>query len=407
MKQSVLFTRAFKSFPSDEEARGIRFLVRAGFVNKEAAGVYSFLPLGLRVLRNIESIIREEMDRVGGQEILMPILHPRENWEITGRWTSFDALYKVKNREGKEAALGPTHEEIIFPVIKKMVSSYRDLPVYVYQIQDKVRDEARAKSGLLRGREFWMKDFYSFHRDETDLDGFYEKMKKVYLGVFKRLGLKVLVVKASGGTFSKYSHEFQVLSPVGEDLVLYCGKCGFAENKEIAQVKDGEVCLECGGMIKAGSSIEVGNIFKLNTRFSEPFSVAYKDEEGNQRLVYAGCYGIGVSRLMGTIAEVLSDERGLIWPELEAPFLVHLLELDGGRGDVIYRDLQRSGIRVLYDDRKISAGEKFAEADLIGIPWRVVTSKKTGTKLEVKARSSAETRLVTLLNFKRLLKTKR
>lgn len=394
MKQSELFTKAQRTFPSDEEAEGIRFLVRAGFVNKEMAGVYSFLPLGLRVMRKIEKIIREEMEAVGGREILMPVLHPRENWEKTGRWKNLDVLFKVEGRDGRELALGPTHEEIVVPLAKKFISSYRDLPVYVFQIQDKMRDEPRAKSGLLRGREFWMKDFYSFHASEADLDKFYAKMAKVYTETFRRMGLLALTVRASGGTFSKYSHEFQVLSAVGEDTIFYCSRCQLAENKEISGLKQGGACPECRGKIREEKAIEVGNIFKLGTKYAEPFQLRFKDRAGKEKTVVMGCYGIGISRAMGAVAEVYHDPKGLIWPEGVVPFQVHLLELEGASGKKICEDLQKAGIEVLYDDRKISAGEKFAEADLMGIPWRLVVSKKTGDKVEVKKRGEDGVRLM-------------
>ncbi len=403
MRQSELFTRVERISPKDEEARSAKFLVRAGFINKEAAGVYSFLPLGLRVIRKIEGIVREAMSQVGGQEVLLPVLHPRDKWEKTGRWQSMDVLFKLKGREEREFALGPTHEEIIFPLLKRFVSSYKDLPTYVYQIQDKFRDEPRAKSGLLRGREFLMKDLYSFHADEADLGQYYDKMIGVYQNLFKAMGIQPVLTEASGGTFSKRSHEFQLLSEVGEDTIYYCEKCDWAENKEMAEVKTGTKCLKCGGKLEEKKAIEVGNIFKLNTRFSEPFEVMYKDEKGKENLVYAGCYGIGISRLMGAMAEVLSDEQGLVWPETVSPFGAHILELTGGSATKIYSDLQKKGIEVLYDDRKISAGEKFAEADLIGIPWRLVVSAKTGDKIEVKRRGEKESKLVKISEFIKMI----
>lgn len=403
MRQSELFTKSFRTFLADEEAEGIRFLTRAGFVNKEMAGVYSFLPLGLRVMRKIEGIVRGEMAEAGGEEILMPVLHPKENWEKTGRWKNLDVLFKVEARDGRELALGPTHEEIVVPLAKKFISSYRDLPIYVFQIQDKMRDEPRAKSGLLRGREFWMKDFYSFHASEADLDKFYAKMAKVYAKTFKRMGLDVLQARAAGGTFSKDSHEFQVLSAVGEDTIFYCSKCQFAENKEISSLKEGGVCPECQGEIQEVRGIEVGNIFKLGTKYSEPFGLKFKDGDGSEKTVKMGCYGIGISRAMGVVAEVFHDDKGLVWPDTVAPLRAHLLELEGASGEKIYQDLQKAGIEVLYDDRKISAGEKFAEADLIGIPWRLVVSKKTASKVEIKRRDQENVSLTTLEEFLKLL----
>ena len=406
MLQSQLFTKVARNFPKDEEAVNAKLLTRAGFVEKVSSGVYSFLPLGLRVLRKIEKIIRDEMEAVGGKEILMPVLHPKESWETTGRWKVFDVLYKLKSREGKEFALGPTHEEIVVPLVAKFVNSYKDLPIYLYQIQDKFRDELRVKSGLLRGREFLMKDFYSFHNSEGDLDSFYEKMKKAYARVFSRVHLQTKVVKSSGGTFSKYSHEFQVLTPVGEDAVFYCEKCDFAENKEIAEVKEGSDCPDCGGKIKVSQGIEVGNIFKLGTKFSKDFELIYKDEKGKENLVWIGCYGIGVSRLMGAIVEIFHDEQGMIWPETVAPYASHLIELGEGKAKKLYEDLQKSGIDVLYDDRNMSHGEKLTEADIIGIPLRLVQSEKTGDKVEVKRRDAKETKLLTSSQVTSLLKPK-
>lgn len=406
MFQSELFTKVARNFPKDEEATNVKLLVRAGFVDKVSAGVYSFLPLGLRVMRKIEAIIREEMEAVGGKEVLMPVLHPKENWETTGRWKTFDVLYKLKSREGKEFALGPTHEEIMVPLVKKFVNSYKDLPVYLFQIQDKFRDELRVKSGLLRGREFLMKDFYSFHTSEGDLDSFYEKMKKAYAKVFSRVHLQTKLVKSSGGTFSKYSHEFQVLTPVGEDTVFYCEKCDFAENKEIAEVKEGSKCPNCGGIIRVSQGIEAGNIFKLGTKFSKDFELIYKDEKGKENLVWIGCYGIGISRLMGTIVEVSHDEQGIIWPDGVAPFSAHLIELGDGKAKKLYEDLQKAGIDVLYDDRNLSAGEKLTETDIIGIPVRLVVSEKTGDKVEIKRRDAKEVELLTPSQVVSLLKPK-
>ncbi len=406
MRQSLLFTKTKREAPKDEEAVNAQLLIRAGFVDKVMAGVYSFLPLGFRTLKKIENIIREEMNAVGGQEVVMPVLHPKEAWEKTGRWDTFDALYKVKGKDDREMALGSTHEEIIVPLAKKFISSYKDLPAYLYQIQTKFRDESRAKSGLLRGREFLMKDLYSFHSSQEDLDKYYEKMKKVYQRVFQRCGLKTLIAEASGGTFSKYSHEFQALSDTGEDTIYWCEKCGWAQNSEIF---DGgtTVCPKCGEKIKISRSIEVGNIFKLNAKYSEPFDLKFKTESGEEKIVIMGCYGIGLSRVLGAIAEVSNDEKGIIWPENVSPYQIHLLNLtnDKQKGEKIYRTLsaygesaeggQKAGIEVLYDDRdNVSAGEKFADADLIGVSYRGVISEKTGDKIEIKKRNEEKTKLV-------------
>jgi prolyl-tRNA synthetase len=412
MLQSSLFTKTLREAPKDEESLNAKLLIRAGYVDKLMAGVYTFLPLGLRVLRKIENIVREEMSNIGGEEVLMPTLQPKEPWITTGRWEGFDALFKaVSHYNEAQFALGPTHEEVIVPLAKKYVFSYRDLPFAAYQIQTKLRDEPRAKSGLLRGREFRMKDLYSFHADAADLDGYYEQAKEAYRAVFGRLGLEALIVEASGGTFSKLSHEFQVLIPAGEDTVYHCAHCGFAKNKEIIDeelkglgIGDSGKCPACGGELQVSAGAEVGNIFKLNTKYSDPFELTYKDESGAALPVVMGCYGIGTSRIMGVIAEKYADDKGLVWPEAVAPFRVHLLALGGVSGSAIYDNLQAAGVEVLYDERDVSAGEKFADADLLGIPFRAVVSSKTGDKIEVKRRGSGEAELLTPHEFLKLLK---
>ncbi len=401
MLQSQLFYKTTKEISEEEKSINAQLLVRAGFVDKLMAGVYTYLPLGLRVLNKIKKIIREEINVIGGQEILMPALTPKENWTTTGRWDSIDVLFKLEGSGGKEYALGSTHEEIVTPLVKKIVNSYRDLPLAVYQIQDKFRDEPRAKSGLLRGREFSMKDLYSFHADEADLDSYHEKAKEAYLKIFKRLGLDALVVEASGGTFSKYSHEFQVLTESGEDLIFYCKKCRYAQNKEIAEYKSGDKCPKCGGEIIEGKSIEVGNIFKLKTKFSEAFDLNFLDKEGKKKIVMMGCYGIGPSRILGAIVEVSHDNRGIVWPKEVAPFDIHLVPLfskDEKKNKKIEREsekllesLQKAGFDVLYDDRKEpSSGVKLAESDLFGIPVRLVISEKTLEKNSVEVKSRRE-----------------
>lgn len=399
MRQSELFTKAKREAPKDEEAVNAQLLIRAGFVDKVMAGVYTFLPFGWRVLKKIENIIREEMNAVGGQEVLMPVLHPKEVWEKTGRWEGFEALYKIKGKDKREMALGPTHEEIIVPLAKKFINSYKDLPVYLYQIQTKFRDESRAKSGLLRGREFLMKDLYSFHAAEEDLEQYYEKIKKSYKKIFEKIGIGCLtyLTFASGGTFSKYSHEFQTLTPAGEDKIHTCEKCKIAINQEI--INEQKSCPECSSKnLKTEKAVEVGNIFKLKTKYSSAFNLKFKDRQGNEKDVIMGCYGIGLNRLMGAIVEIYHDGKGIIWPETVAPFIIHLLNLSDKRrakSEKVYRTLQKAGIEVLYDDRDdISVGEKFADADLIGIPYRAVISDKTGDKIEIKKRNEKKTRLV-------------
>jgi len=399
MKQSQLFTKTQRNAPKDEPSVNAQLLIRAGFVDKLMAGVYTLLPLGLRVMKKIENIIREEMNAIGGQELFMPSLQPKDLWIKTGRWESMDDLYKVKDKSGRVFALGPTHEEIIVPLAKRFVNSYKDLPFSAYQFQNKFRMELRAKSGILRGREFMMKDLYSFHLNQEDLDSYYEKAKTAYFNIFDRAGLKdqTYLTFASGGTFSKYSHEFQTATPAGEDTIYICQKCSLAINKEIKG--ETEACPECGGKdFREEKAIEVGNIFKLGTKYSAPFDLSVKDEKGEKITSVMGCYGIGLGRLMGTVAEMYHDEKGLSWPESVAPFAVHLLKIKNTKekgkvdqaADRIYEDLTQAGVEVLYDDRNSSAGEKFADADLIGIPYQLIISEKTlkDNQVEIKNRKT-------------------
>lgn len=549
MLQSKLFTKTLKEAPKDEVSLNAIYLTRAGYIDKVTAGVYTYLPLGLRVLNRIAGIIREEIDAVGGQEVLMPAINPKELWTQTGRWQGMaEVLFKFKGVGDKEFTLGPSHEEVVTPLVKKYASSYKDLPAAVYQIQDKFRNEPRAKSGLLRGREFIMKDLYSFHASEADLESYYARVKDAYLKIFARCGLEALVVEASGGFFSKYSHEFQVVTPFGEDKIFFCPNCRHYQNREIAtgkpnqpeggmepekplneveaqreasiaasvklmkipawkvlkniiyQTKNGllgvtirgdlnvnEVklkayledyslrpandeelahaglvpgfispvnnqkikfigdlsvatvnnyvtganikyqdyinvnlnrdfqlgsladladinedyaCPKCGAKIESVKAIEVGNIFKLKTKFSEAFDYKFVDADGKLKPVLMGCYGIGLGRLMGTIAEVHHDQQGLIWPKSVAPFAAHLIQVGDDlavakKAKAVYDKLLAAGVGVLFDERnQFTPGQKFADADLIGIPYRLVISAKTGTKIEVKKRGDVKSELV-------------
>lgn len=398
MRQSKYFLKTSKTTPADDISVNAKLLEQGGFVQKVMAGIYSFLPLGRRVLEKIEDIVREEMNKIGGQEVLMPALQPKANWEATKRWSDLDVLFKVKSQHGYEYALGPTHEEIVTPMALPVIGSYKDLPMAVYQIQTKFRDEPRAKSGLLRGREFRMKDLYSYHADEADLEKYYHKVSiPAYQAIFQRLGLEARLTEASGGTFSKYSHEFQVEIENGEDTIYVCKKCGLAKNKEIFEA--GVKCTGCQSSdwreIRAS---EVGNIFPLKTKYSAAFNLQYTDQDGKKQPVIMGCYGIGTSRLMGVLVEKFHDDKGIIWPESVAPFRVHLLSLKGAekQADEIYQKLVDAKVEVLYDDREASAGVKFADSDLVGIPMRVVVSEKTlaQNSLEVKSRAEKEARLV-------------
>ncbi len=406
MKQSQYFLKTNKTVSSEDTAINAKYLEQGYFIYKNSAGIYSYLPLGWRVIQKIAQIIREEMNATGALELFMPALHDKRYLTATGRW-DVDVVYKVISGEDKEPKfnISWTHEEISAEIASKYVNSYKDLPFAFYQIQTKFRHEPRAKSGLLRGREFMMKDLYSFHTSEEDLMKYYDKVKDAYLKVFERCGLKAYYTLAAGGEFTaNFTHEFQVLSDVGEDITLICDKCGYAENVEISKLKDGDACTECAdGTIREHKSIEAGNIFPLGTKYSEAFDLQFTDKDGQKKYVVMGSYGIGLGRLMGTIVETMHDDKGIIWPESVAPFKVHLLSLSSGddeisrQADQIYQNLQAAGIEVLYDDRDASAGEKFADSDLIGIPYRVVISGKTmaENKVELKKRNSSEADLIT------------
>jgi len=413
MLQSKLFYKTTKEKSADIESISHDLLVRGGFIDQLMAGVYTFLPLGYKVLKNVENIIRNNIADAGGQEILMPVLQPKENWIKTGRWNNLDILFKIRGSGDKEYALGPTHEEVVSPLAKKNVFSYRDLPFAVFQIQTKFRDELRAKSGILRTREFLMKDLYSFHATQEDLDKYYEKMIKVYFNIFKELGIKnqTYLTLASGGTFSKYSHEFQMVTEAGEDIIYICNKCKTAVNKEIKN--ETPACPNCSSdSFIEKKAVEVGNIFKLGTKYSLPFDLKFKDKDGTEKPVIMGCYGIGISRAMGAVVEASYDERGIIWPKSLSPFLVHLVQLGDDKkvtaaAEKLYTDLQKEKISVLYDDRlDKSAGEKFAEADLIGIPYRVIISQKTLAKnsVEVKERNKSLAKIVKLKGLVKIIK---
>lgn len=399
MRQSQLFTKTRREAPKDEEAKNAQLLIRAGYVHKEMAGVYSYLPLGLRTLNNIVEIIRQEMNAIGGQELVMSSLQNPELWKRTDRWDQ-DVWFKTALNAGGELGFGWTQEEAVTNIASQHVSSYRDLPFAAYQMQTKFRNEARAKSGIMRGREFLMKDMYSFHADEADLDTFYERVTAAYERIFERLGLGAVTFRtfASGGAFSKYSHEFQTLSEAGEDSVYVSRDKNIAVNDE---VMNDEVLADLGlsrGGLEEAKAIEVGNIFKLGTRFSSALGLAYKDEHGEDKPVVMGCYGIGPTRLMGTIVEVLADDKGIVWPEAVAPFKMHLLSLVPNDdtvvayADALYEALTAAGASVLYDDRDARAGEKLADADLLGMPVRVLVGKDTiaSGQVEVVDRKTGE-----------------
>ncbi len=403
MRQSQLFTKTERNAPKDEATVNAQLLARGGFVSKLMAGVYNYLPLGLRVLRKIEQIVREEMDAVGGQEVSMAVLHPKANWMTTGGWDKIDVLFKLESRTEKEYALGQSEEEVVTPLVMRYVTTYKDLPKSVYQINWKFRDELRSKSGLLRGVEFLMKDMYSFHETQEDFDRYFAEVKRAYFKIFERLGLVAKATEASGGAFTqKISYEFMVLTDAGEDDILYCDACEFCVNVEIAKEKEGDGCTRCGkGTLHAAKASEVGNVFDLGQKFVKDFDVAYTDRNGEKKHPIMGCYGIGISRLMGVIVEKYHDEKGIVWPDAVAPFRAHLLAVGGADGAPLYESLQKMGVEVLYDDRDVSAGEKFADADLLGIPYRLVVSPKAGEgKVEVKRRDKAEAEILTVQELK-------
>lgn len=375
-----------------------RLLEQGGFVKKHMAGVYSYLPLGLRVLRKIEERIRTAMNAIGGQEVLLSVLQPKELWEKTGRWDLLaPVMYQFQDHAKKDVGLGITHEEVIASLLRSGVASYKDLPVSLYQIQSKFRHEARPRSGLLRGREFPMKDLYSCHVSQEDCDRHYETVAKAYLNLFAGLDLDVRRVKASGGDFTESrNHEFQVACETGEDRMVFCGACDYAENLEVATQKIDDRCTRCGnGTVKGTNAIEVGHIFTLGTKYTEGVGAFFTDKDGAKKPIVMASYGIGVSRVLATIVEVHHDENGILWPSAVAPFSVHLLSLayEGpahANAEALYQAWTRAGIDVLYDDRECRAGEKFADSDLLGIPLQCIVSERTGAKIEVRERANTK-----------------
>ncbi len=391
--------------PRDADTVNHKLLVQAGFVRQLMAGVYTYLPLGLKVLRKLEKIVREEMDAIGGEEILMPMLHPAEIWKKTGGWDSIDVLFKLKSRTERDYALGQSQEEVVTPTMKEFIKSYRDLPRMPYHIQWKFRDELRSKSGIMRGREFLMKDMYSFHLDQADFDRFYEIAKKAYIKIFERMGLTAKVTEASGGAFSeKISYEFEVLTDAGEVNILYCDTCEFCVNiDDINTYKEGDVCPKCGkSNLKSSVAAEVGNVFDLGQKYSKAFDLKVANDKGEMIYPIMGCYGIGISRTMGVIVEKFHDDKGIIWPKDIAPFTVQLIDIkQNEKGQEIYDQLINKGVEVLWDDRDVGAGGKFADADLIGCPYRIVVSAKSieAGGIEVKHRNSEETKIVPIEEF--------
>lgn len=406
MFQSTLFGYTLKEAPREAESPSHRYLTRGAYINQLGSGIYSLLPLGYRVYKKIEGIIREEINAVGGQELLMPSLQPGTLWKETGRWETIDPpLFKLQDRHEKTLALGSTHEEVVTDLARTYIRSYRDLPCAVYQIQTKFRNEMRATGGLLRVREFIMKDLYSFHATPEDLDQYYELVKQAYLRIYKRCGVNALPIGASSGSIGgNSSNEFACIAHSGEDKIAVCSNCNFAANVEIMEKHD--TCLQCGHAINLQHAIEVGHIFKLGTKYSEKMNATFIDEQGKKQELIMGCYGIGIGRLLATAVEVHHDDKGIIWPLSIAPFHVHLIPLTNKKnteGTIektslsLYEHLQKRGIDVLYDDRPgLTAGEKFNDSDLLGIPIRLVVSEKTLAcdSVELKLRSSGESEIM-------------
>lgn len=415
MRQSELFTRTKKEFPADEVSKNAELLLKAGFIHKEMAGVYSYLPLGLRVLNKIMEVIREEMNALGGQEIVMSSLQERDLWEPTDQWSedNVDIWFKTKLKNDTELGLAWSHEGPVTRILKNYLNSYRDLPKAVYQFQTKFRNETRAKSGIMRTREFVMKDMYSFAKNQEEHDAFYKQAIEAYKNIFKKVGIGHLtyLTTASGGVFAKFSHEFQTITSAGEDTIFIDESKGVAINNEVYTDEVIEnLGLEKGKLVEQRAA-EVGNIFTLGTRYTKAHKFTYKNEKGEEIEPIMGCYGIGPGRLMGTIVETLSDDKGIIWPESVAPFAAHLLllgedEAVAEEAEKVYAELEKSGVEVLFDDRKdVSAGEKFADADLLGIPTRVVVSKRSLEEkgVEVKKRTEEKGQIIPVSELVKLL----
>ncbi len=402
MRQSQLFTKTRKEAPSDEVAKNAQLLIRAGYVYKVMAGVYAYTPLGLRVLENIKKIVREEMNAIGGQELIMSALQKKSTWEVTGRWDDavVDVWFKTALKDDTELGLGWSHEEAIIEMLQQYLVSYKDLPINVYQFQTKLRNELRAKSGILRGREFVMKDMYSCSLDAAQHDAFYTATIEAYKKIYNRLGIgeDTYVTFASGGAFTKFSHEFQTICDAGEDIVYLHREKNIAVNEEVL----GDEHLASLGIkreeLEKVATAEVGNIFNFGTHKSEQMDFSFTNEQGEKQFVHLGSYGVGITRVMGVIVEKFSDDKGIVWPKSVAPFVVHLLSLgEDGEASALYEELSSQGVEVLFDDRtEVSAGEKFVDADLLGMPLRVVVSKRSleAGGYEVKGRTESESKVI-------------
>lgn len=414
MRQSQLFTKTRREAPADETAKNAQLLIRAGFINKEMAGVYSLLPLGLKAVNNIKKIISEEMEKLGSQEIVMSTLQNKETWEKTDRWDDekVDVWFKSKLKNESEVGFGWSHEEPITEMVKFHISSYQDLPICVHQFQNKLRNEVRAKSGIMRCREFVMKDMYYFAPTEEDNTNFYNKTIETYKRIFERVGLGdfTYITSASGGVFTdKFSHEFQTICEAGEDNIYVNDKENIVLNEDVYNKET----LEKIGMkkeedFKKKKAAEIGNIFNFGKKKSEQMDLYFKDKDGEKKPVYLSSYGIGITRLLGVLVEVFGDEKGIVWPESVAPFKFHIIEIPSEKTEVremaekIYKEI---GVeQALYDDRNLRAGEKFADADLLGMPYQIIISEKNvgSQKLELKHRKTGEVKMISEDELKNL-----
>ena len=412
MKQSLLFVPTLKDAPKDAEVRSHKLMSRSGLIKQVASGIYSYLPLGYKVIKKIENIVREELDNIGCSELLLPALQPRDLWEESGRWDKYgDELMRLKDRKDRDFCLGPTHEEIITQVVRDYLNSYKKLPLALYQIQTKFRDEMRPRFGLMRGREFIMKDAYTFTETDEQLDEWYQEFTKAYKRIFERCGLDTKIVSSDTGQIGgDEADEFMVMSEVGEDTITYCDTCDFGANQEFSGLQAGDKCPKCDGTIEIAKGIEVGNIFKLGTKYSESMNAKIINKEGKQVPVIMGCYGIGISRTLMASVEQHSNENGIVWPTEIAPFKVHLIPVNMKNEEQVtvanklYSELKAKGIEVLLDDRNERAGSKFKDADLIGIPYRIVIGKDIiDGKVEFRDRSKDSKELVDLLDVLSLI----
>jgi prolyl-tRNA synthetase len=405
MRLSQNFTRTLKDAPADEVSKNAQLLIRAGFVYKVMAGVYAYTPLGLRVLENIKQIVREEMNAIGGQELIMSSLQKKETWEATGRWDdeAVDVWFKSELKDGTPVGFGWSHEEAILEMMQQYIHSYKDLPVSVYQFQTKMRNELRAKSGIMRGREFIMKDMYSLHSSQEDMDQYYEKVIDAYKRIYERFGIgdETFVTFASGGAFTKFSHEFQTICDAGEDILYVNDDHTVAVNEEVLEDATKELGIDKADLAPVKTA-EVGNIFKFGTEKSEATNMKFTASDGSQQPIYLASYGIGITRVMGVVVEKFADEKGMVWPVSIAPAKVYLVQIGGenslAKADELYRLLLDKGIEVVYDDRDERPGAKFADADLIGLPYRVTVSDRNiaENKYEFTPRTSGESELLTL-----------